>query len=175
MLFRSELVVRLAGGRELRVEAARLADGILLVTLTDVSALLDHERALESRVAELERRCDQLQRERDEAIGRARKAEARAAGAEQAAVTSESSSGDVEDRMAELRRRLEDAEGARDAALADGAERRGDDIDRERLRTALVDALAALGPLPRVDRTGPPRRVPLGLPDRKSTRLNSSH
>ena len=83
-----------------------------------------------TRVAELERRCDQLQRERDEAIGRARKAEARAAGAEQAAVTSESSSGDVEDRMAELRRRLEDAEGARDAALAEGAERRGDDIDQ---------------------------------------------
>ena len=55
-----ELVVRLAGGRELRVEAARLADGILLVTLTDVSALLDHERALESRVAELERMQERI-------------------------------------------------------------------------------------------------------------------
>ena len=55
-----ELVVRLAGGRELRVEAARLAEGALLVTLTDVSTLLGHERALESRVEELERMQERI-------------------------------------------------------------------------------------------------------------------
>ena len=55
-----ELVVRLAGGRELRVEAARLAEGVLLVTLTDVSTLLGHERALESRVDELERMQERI-------------------------------------------------------------------------------------------------------------------
>lgn len=50
-----ELVIGLRDGRQFQVESAKLSDGGLLLTLTDVTALRRHEMALASRVEELER------------------------------------------------------------------------------------------------------------------------
>ncbi len=48
------VVLRFADGREMRVEQSGLSDGGLLITLTDVTILMQQERALASRVSELE-------------------------------------------------------------------------------------------------------------------------
>ncbi len=50
----ANVVLRFSDGREMRVEHSSLQDGGLLITLTDVTILLQHERLLASRVRELE-------------------------------------------------------------------------------------------------------------------------
>ncbi|MFZ9630136.1 MAG: NYN domain-containing protein [Ilumatobacteraceae bacterium] len=119
---------------------------------------------LEERLSALEDDRERLERTLASERDRANRAESRAVRAERAAEALGAATGSSADELDGLRRRLAAAESARDAALADRADREGAALDRDRLRGALLDALSALGTDQRAARTAPLRRVPVGLP-----------
>ena len=58
---RRNVILRFADGREMRVEQSALRDGGLLITLTDVTILMQQERSLAARVSELEEMKSRLE------------------------------------------------------------------------------------------------------------------
>jgi hypothetical protein len=104
------------------------------------------ERAsLQQRLAEVDTARVKAERAAAEALTRASALEKQVARHERAADAAREAERRASARVAELEAALSASEAARTAALADRAQRVADELDRERLRAALSEALEALG------------------------------
>lgn len=164
-----------ASSGELRAEQRRRAAAESARDRAVAEAAAVRESAARD-LAELGERVERLDRERARLERAQRTADERLAStsarADRLSRDLERVAADAERLVAEgetLREALARAESARDAALADRAQREGMAVDLDRLRRALADALAALGERAvsasdAPNAPGRPRRTPIGLP-----------